>query len=195
MSPANVFREFFRLVSPRDSGPPKSSPPKSSAFLSNVNILNPKFLRADFLLAGETKIVVHSGLKSSRTQICKTARKARQVPNYPSHCSLRDAPCRTVIVSGLQGRQMESPLTLHGLQLHGDSWKLLDTVEGPKLLQKTSLQKQYLEAVIFVIITNTLCIQLKKTRERPQKHYKNNCFRELFYNNIGQDGKILKGHP
>ena len=58
----------------------------------------------------------------------------------------------------------------------------------PKLLQKTSLQKEFLEAINFVIITKTLCIQLKQTRERPQKYYKNNCFRELFCNNFGQDG-------
>ena len=29
----------------------------------------------------------------------------------------------------------------------------------------------------------------KKTRKRPQKHYKNNCFGELFCNDVGQDGK------
>ena len=58
----------------------------------------------------------------------------------------------------------------------------------PKLLQKTSLQKYILEAINLVIITKTLCIRLKKTRERPQKYYKNNCFKELFCNNFGQDG-------
>ena len=58
----------------------------------------------------------------------------------------------------------------------------------PKLLQKTSLQKSFLEAINFVIITKTLCIQLKQTRERPQKYYNNNCFGEFFCNNFGQDG-------
>ena len=58
----------------------------------------------------------------------------------------------------------------------------------PKLLQKNSLQKYFLEAINFVIISKTLCIQLKQTRERPQKHYKNNCSGELFCNNFGQDG-------
>ena len=61
----------------------------------------------------------------------------------------------------------------------------------PKLLQKTSLQKKSLEAINFVIITKTLCIQLKPTRERPRKHYKNNCFRELSCNNFGQDGYVI----
>ena len=36
--------------------------------------------------------------------------------------------------------------------------------------------------------TKTLCIQLKQTRERPHKYYKNTCFRELFCSNFGQDG-------
>ena len=45
-----------------------------------------------------------------------------------------------------------------------------------------------LPRINFVIITTTLCIQLKQTRERPPKYYKNNCFRELFCNNFGHDG-------
>ena len=61
----------------------------------------------------------------------------------------------------------------------------------PKLLQKL-LQEYFLEAINFVInfviITKRLCIQIEKTRKRPQKYYKNNCFRELFCNNFGQDG-------
>ena len=60
----------------------------------------------------------------------------------------------------------------------------------PKSLQNNSLQKSFLEAMNFVIITKTLCIQLKQTRERPQKHYKKNCFRVLFCNNFAQDGKV-----
>ena len=62
----------------------------------------------------------------------------------------------------------------------------------PNLLQKKpSLQKYISEAINFVIITKALCIQLKQTRERPPPKYKNNCFRELFCNNIGQDGRSL----
>ena len=48
--------------------------------------------------------------------------------------------------------------------------------------------KMNLETINFVIIAKTLCIQLKQTRERPQKYHKKNCFRELFCNNFGQDG-------
>ena len=68
----------------------------------------------------------------------------------------------------------------------------------PKLLQKNSLQKYFFEAINFVIATKTLCIQLKnqkKTTKILQKiivsgnyFVKNNCFRELFCNNFGQDG-------
>ena len=38
---------------------------------------------------------------------------------------------------------------------------------------------------------NTLHSAKKQARERPQKHYKNNCFREVFCNNFGQDGRCL----
>ena len=58
----------------------------------------------------------------------------------------------------------------------------------PKLSQKTSLQKDCLGAINFVIITKTLRIQLEKARKGPQKYYKNNCFRELFCNTFGHDG-------
>ena len=61
----------------------------------------------------------------------------------------------------------------------------------PNLLQKKSLQKYFLEAINFVTITKTLCIQLNQTRERPQTYYKNNCFRELFCNNFAQDGSVF----
>ena len=68
--------------------------------------------------------------------------------------------------------------------------KLFHLPSRPKLLQKTSLQKSFLEAINFVMITKLICIQLKQTRETPPKHYKNNCFRELFCNNFGQDGTV-----
>ena len=59
----------------------------------------------------------------------------------------------------------------------------------PKLLQKTSLQKHFLEAINFVTIAKTLCIQVEKTRkETTEIYYKKNCFRELFCHNFGQDG-------
>ena len=38
----------------------------------------------------------------------------------------------------------------------------------------------------------TLCIQLEKTGKRPQTYYKNNCFRQLFCNNFGQDGTLQR---
>ena len=65
----------------------------------------------------------------------------------------------------------------------------------PKLLQKTSLQKYFLEAIKFVILTKTLCIWLEHSRKRPQKYYKTNCFRDLFCNNFGQDGTHLPDPP
>ena len=51
---------------------------------------------------------------------------------------------------------------------------------------------KFLEAMNCVITTNTLCIQLEKARKRPQKYYNKNCFRELFCNNFGQDGKGVR---
>ena len=56
-----------------------------------------------------------------------------------------------------------------------------------KIITKKLFTKIIFRGNNFVIITKTLCIQLKQTRERPQKHYKNNCFRKLFCN-FGQDG-------
>ena len=41
-----------------------------------------------------------------------------------------------------------------------------------KITAKTSLQKSFLEAINFAIITKTLGIQLENARKRPQKHYK-----------------------
>ena len=45
---------------------------------------------------------------------------------------------------------------------------------GQNYITKNSLQRSILEAINFVIITKTLCVQLKQTRERPQKYYKTN---------------------
>ena len=61
----------------------------------------------------------------------------------------------------------------------------------PKLLQKTSLQKEFLEAILFVTLTKTLCIQLEKTRKRPQNITKKSGFRGLFCNNFGQDSILF----
>ena len=71
---------------------------------------------------------------------------------------------------------------------------LMKVPAQPKLLQKSSLQTYFLEAINFVFITKTLCIQLEKARQTPQKYYKNNCFRELFCNNFGQDGSFCGRH-
>ena len=65
-----------------------------------------------------------------------------------------------------------------------------DLPSRPKLLQKTSLHKSFLEAINSVIVTKTFCIQQKQIRERPQRYYKNKCFRELYCNNFGQDGTM-----
>ena len=62
---------------------------------------------------------------------------------------------------------------------------------GQNHYSKTSLQKQFLEATHFVILTTTFCIELEKIAKifpPPQK--KNNRFRELLCNNFGQDGTI-----
>ena len=62
-----------------------------------------------------------------------------------------------------------------------------------KFITKYSLQKYFLEAINFVIITKTRCIQLERATKRPPKYHKNNCFRELFCNNFGQDGTLARG--
>ena len=58
-----------------------------------------------------------------------------------------------------------------------------------KIITKNLFTTKKLEAINYVIIPKTLCIQLDKTRKGPQQYYKNSCFRELFYNNCGQHGK------
>ena len=63
---------------------------------------------------------------------------------------------------------------------------------GQNYYKKNSLQTYFLEAIHFVMIAKTLCIQLKQTRERPQKYYKNSCFREFFCNNFGQEITTLE---
>ena len=51
---------------------------------------------------------------------------------------------------------------MRGLQPH-------NIPSRPKILQKTSLQKKKIEAINFVIITKTLCIQLKKLEKDHKK--------------------------
>ena len=60
----------------------------------------------------------------------------------------------------------------------------------PKVLQKKFFTKR-------IFGGKTFCNYYKSTvhsaRKRPQRYYKNNCFRELFCNNFGQDGMHRPG--
>ena len=55
-----------------------------------------------------------------------------------------------------------------------------------KIITKTYLQIQCLEAMKFVTTTKRSSFLARK---RSQKYYKNNCFKELFCNHFGQDGR------
>ena len=57
-------------------------------------------------------------------------------------------------------------------------WNEMTSTIAVESITKNLFTKECLEAINFVIITKTLCIQLKQTRGRPQKYYKNNESRD-----------------
>ena len=119
----------------------------------------------------------HSGTlcpASSRSlRLCRTSICCRAPWTFAWICCPRPAP-------HVQNRDAQ-----HKFLPHKGAGTHTHTLSGivparPKLLQKSPLQHYFLEAINFVIITKTRCIQLKQTRERPQKYYRNNGFREFF---------------
>ena len=75
---ADFDSEFFGLVFPGFQATQKihaqNSRPELSACLSNFTFLNPKFIHGDFLLSGETNMLIFStkGPKSCQSSCCKT---------------------------------------------------------------------------------------------------------------------------
>ena len=61
---------------------------------------------------------------------------------------------------------------------------MLSTITAKIITKNNSLQNHF-RGNHFCNYYKALCIQLDRTRKRAQKHYKNNCFRELFCNHVG----------
>ena len=78
---------------------------------------------------------------------------------------------------------------LANLSGRATTWKSQHPSRPKSITKKPLYKKQFLEAIHFVIIYETLCIQLEKAGQTPRKTlHKKNCCRELFCNNFGQDG-------